>query len=98
MWGQNGKILSLMIMLSHNHARRNSSMCFVSTLIFFKLKKKVLLTYLVKMLTFGQTVDFLTYAKVREIMGQNWNKNAWGAKMEIKKVWGKIRVWHLAYY
>jgi hypothetical protein len=26
-----------MIMLSHNHARKNSSMCFVSTLI-FKLK------------------------------------------------------------
>jgi hypothetical protein len=55
---------------------------FVSTLI-FKLKKKVLLTYLVKVLTFGQTVDFLikmltflTYAKVREVMGQNWNKNA----------------------
>jgi hypothetical protein len=69
-------------MLSHNHARKNSSMCFVSTLI-FKLKKKVLLTYLVKVLTFGQTVDFLikmltflTYAKVREVMGQNWNKNA----------------------
>jgi hypothetical protein len=43
----------------------------------------VLLTYLVKVLTFGQTVDFLikmltflTYAKVREVMGQNWNKNA----------------------
>ena len=36
-----------MIMLSHNHARKNSSMCFVSTLI-FKLKKKILLTYLKK--------------------------------------------------
>ena len=65
-------------------SKKNKSYVFFYVNIdFFKLKKKVLLTYLVKVLTFGQTVDFLikmltflTYAKMREVMGQNWNKNA----------------------
>ncbi|KAK2433739.1 secreted RxLR effector protein [Trifolium repens] len=35
-------------------------------------------------------LTFLTYAKVREVMGQNWNKNACGAKMEIKKSGAKL--------
>ena len=59
---------------------------------FFKLKKKVLLTYLVKVLTFSQTVDFLikmltflTYAKMREVMGQNWNKKCMRGKNGNKK-------------
>ena len=53
----------------------------VSTLI-FKLKKKVLLTYLVKVLTFGQTVDF--FDQNVDFLDLCKNERGYGSKLEQK--------------
>ena len=68
MEGQNGKNLSLMIMLSHNHARKNSSIYLSANFDFFNLKIDFV-DFLVKVLTL---LTFFNKCKsVKNIMGQN---------------------------
>ena len=85
MWGQNGKILSLMIMLSHNHARKIVP-CVLCQHWFLNWKKGFVdlfsqsVDFWSNCWLFDQNVDFLDLCK---------SERGYGSKLEQKCMRGK---------